>query len=109
MASRKRYRYTFEIVFSSEEEKTGFSERVERVRRKLEGSAGGKKLNNMDLLSHLLGIVETDVSTDEAVVVPQENRSGRLMNMNSAILDVQCRLYTYTMMSIVCISNVNRP
>ena len=52
MASRKRYRYTFEVVFATEELKASFAERVESTRRDLK-SREGMSLNNFELLSHL--------------------------------------------------------
>ena len=59
MASRKRYRYTFEVVFFSEGQKAEFSERVESARRKLEGERGGVRLSNVEFFSHLLGMAES--------------------------------------------------
>ena len=90
MASRKRYRYTFEVVFASEDEKASFSEPVERVRRKLEGSEGGGKWNNLQLLSRLLGMAEA--SGVDVVSQTQESRTERLMNKGSGtILDIECK------------------
>ena len=60
MASRKRYRYTFETVFSTEEQKTQFSERVESARQKLERRLGGIKLSNFEFLCSLLGLAESE-------------------------------------------------
>ena len=87
MASRKRYRYTFEVVFATEDEKASFSERVERVRRNLEGNEGGGKWNNLQLLSRLLGMAE---ASGEPGVAAPESRAERLMNRGSGtILDIQ--------------------
>ena len=84
MASRKRYRYTFEVVFSSEEQKASFSERVESVRRKLEGREGSVKLNNFEFLSRLFETVEAETGS----AVSQESQPDRLMNTGAAVLDV---------------------
>ena len=91
MASRKRYRYTFEVVFPSEEQKTLFSDRVEGVRRKVEATEGGKKLNNFDLLSRLLAMVEAGSEPVSVVSEAQESRNEKLMNENAAVLDVQSK------------------
>ena len=89
MASRKRYRYTFEVVFATEDEKASFSERVERVRRKLEGNEGRGKWNNLQLLSRLLEMAEASSETGVASQT-QASRAERLMNKGSGtILDIE--------------------
>lgn len=93
MASRKRYRYTFEVVFFTEDDKASFSERMESVRRRLEADSG-VRLNNHQLLSQLLTLAE-----DKTTVTSPQPRPERLLNKNAAILDVQgCIyiIYTYT-------------
>ena len=90
MAKRKRYRYTFEVDFPSEEQKALFSDRVESVRRKMEGLEGGRRLNKLELLSRLLAIAEALPET-ETSQAPQETRPERLMNKRAAILDVESK------------------
>ena len=58
MASTKRYRYTFEVVFLAEDEKTLFSERVESARQTLETMDGGVKMSSFQLMSRLLAMVD---------------------------------------------------
>lgn len=59
MVARKRYSYTVEVVFSSEDQKALFCERVESMWQKLEVLEGSTKLNDFDLLSSLLAIACT--------------------------------------------------
>ena len=56
MASMKRYCYTFEVVFPSEERKASFSDRIEAVRRRFEAPSGVRdsKMNNFDQLSRTI-------------------------------------------------------
>ena len=91
MASRKRYRYTFEVVFSSEDQKALFSERVESVRRKMENLEGESKLNNFKLLSRFLAIQVEAAPGTETNLAPQEITPERLMNKEAAILDVESK------------------
>ena len=68
MASAKRYSYTLDVAFTSDDEKALFAERVERVRRTLEARDGGAELSNFELLSRLMetvGIVETKAASGE--------------------------------------------
>ena len=88
MASRKRFRYTFEVVFAAEEHKTSFSERVESVRRSLENKEG-VKLNNLELLSRLLETAEAGTCVPPP---SREVRSERLMNSGAAVLNVDSEL-----------------
>lgn len=87
MAKRKRYRYTFEVDFPSEEEKALFSDRMESVRRKMEGLEGGHRF---EILSRLFAIAETLPGT-ETSQAPQETRPERLMNKRAAILDIESK------------------
>ena len=85
MATRKpRYRYTFEVVFPSQEQKDLFSERVKCVRRELEGRESGTKLDNFKLLSRLLETVEAEAGD----VVRGDSQVDRLMNTGAAVLNV---------------------
>ena len=85
MASRKRYRYTFEVVFATEELKASFAERVESTRRDLE-SREGVRLNNFELLSRLMETAEAGTNARDATA--REERSERLINAGAAVLDV---------------------
>ena len=91
MVKRKRYRYTFEVDFPPEEQKALFSDRVESMRRKMEGLEGGRRLNKLELLSRLLAIAEALPGTETSQAL-QETGPERLMNKKAAILDVESRL-----------------
>ena len=91
MAKRKRYHYTFEFDFPSEEEKALFSDLVESVRRKMECLEGSHRLSKLELLSHLLAIAEA-LSGTETSQAPQETRPERLVNKRAATLDVESRI-----------------
>ena len=68
MASARRYSYTLDVAFTSDDEKALFAKRVERVRRTLEARDGGAELSNFELLSRLMetvGIVETKAASGE--------------------------------------------
>ena len=84
MASRKRYHYTFEVVFATEELKASFAERVESTRRDLE-SREGMNLNNFELLSHLMETAEAGTNARDAT--SREERSERLITVGAAVLD----------------------
>ena len=87
MVPRKRYRYTFEVVFHTEEHKTQFSECVDRAKQKVEDRQGGKKLSNFEFLDSLLSVAESE---GDSGLTPQPPSSVRLLNRRSAILDVAC-------------------
>ena len=91
MASRKCYRYTFEVFFPSKERKASFSDRIEAVQQHFEAASGvrGSKMNNFDLLSCMVILAEEQES-DDTRGGSQESRprpdTRKLMNRSHVLL-----------------------